>query len=169
MLRKATNFDLFFLFLFTILSTFQPYFLYGEINLFEFGIYLPNINAVLDGLVPYRDFFHLRGPLELYVPAFFMNIFGENMAVLEVYFYVGTIITLIIGIFIAKELYQTRFVLYLMTLILITRTFPRVVYNNWGGMRFALGLLAILLIVFSFKRQKRLLFFFQGLLQVWLY
>jgi len=74
MLRKATNFDLFFLSLFTILITFQPYFLYGEINLFEFGIYLPNINAVLDGFIPYRDFFHLRGPLELYVPAFLMNL-----------------------------------------------------------------------------------------------
>lgn len=164
MLRKATNFDLFFLSLFTVLITFQPYFLYGEINLFEFGIYLPNINAILDGLVPYRDFFHLRGPLELYVPAFFMSLFGENLAVLETYFYIGTVITLIIGIFIAKELYQTRFVLYLMTLILITRTFPRAVFNNWGGMRFGLGLLAILFIVYAFKQQKRAMYFLSGII-----
>jgi len=164
MLRKSTNLDLFFLSVFTILITLQPYFLYGEVNLFEFGIYLPNINAILDGLIPYRDFFHLRGPFELYVPAFFMHLFGENLAILEAYFYIGTVLTLIICVCIAKELYQTRFVLYLFTLILIGRTFPRAVFNNWGGMRYGLGLLAILFVIYFFKKRKPFMLFCAGII-----
>ena len=111
MLRKSTNLDVLFLSIFTVLITLHPYFLYGQMNLFEFGIYLPNINAVLDGLIPYRDFFHLRGPLEVYVPAFFMSLFGENVAVLEAYFYIGTVIALVICVFIAREIlhYSTTF------------------------------------------------------------
>src|SRR3990167_7967176 len=124
--RKPRGIDLFFLAAFAIFITLQPYFLYGELNYFELGIYLPNINALLDGQIPYRDFFHLRGPLELYVPAFFMHIFGENAAVLAAYFYVGTVVTLLIGIWIAKDLYRTRLVLYLMVPVFVGRTFPRV-------------------------------------------
>src|SRR3989338_1272554 len=98
--------------LFTFLITLHPFYLYGELNCYELGIYLPGINAILDGRIPYRDFFHLRGPLELYIPAFFMRLWGENVAILESYFYLGTVITLIFGILVAKELYKTRFVLY---------------------------------------------------------
>jgi len=163
MLRKSTNFDILLLSIFTILITLHPYFLYGQMNLFEFGIYLPNINAVLDGLIPYRDFFHLRGPLEVYVPALLMRIFGENLAVLETYFYVGTVITLIICVFIAREILQTRFVLYLLIPVLVGRTFPRAVFTNWGGMRYALGLLAILCAIYFFKRKKTLWLFLSGI------
>ena len=84
--KKPTRFDSFLLSFFVIFITFQPYFLYGTLNYFELGIYLPNISAILDGQIPYRDFFHLRGPLELYIPVFFMYLFGENAAVLAAYF-----------------------------------------------------------------------------------
>ena len=152
--RKPRGIDLFFLAAFAIFITLQPYFLYGGLNYFELGIYLPNISALLDGQIPYRDFFHLRGPLELYVPAFFMHIFGENAAVLAAYFYVGTVVTLLIGIWIAKDLYRTRLVLYLMVPVFVGRTFPRVVFMNWGGLRYGLGLLALLLAIGFFRRKK---------------
>jgi len=152
--KKPTTLDLFCLSAFVILITLQPYFLYGEMNYFELGIYLPNINAVLDGLIPYRDFFHLRGPLEVYVPAFFMSLFGENAAILSIYFYVGTVVTLLIGVWIAKDIYRTRFALYLMVPVFVGRTFPRVVFTNWGGMRFGLGLLAVLLAIGFLRRKK---------------
>jgi hypothetical protein len=153
-LRRPSCFDVSILTIFTILITLHPYYLHGEINLFELGIYLPGINALLDGLVPYRDFFHLRGPLELYVPALFMKIFGENVSVLVTYFYVGTVVTLILGVFLAKELYRTRLVLYLLIPVYIGRTFPRVVFTNWGGMRYALGFLAVLWAIYFFKQKK---------------
>ncbi|MCR4338214.1 MAG: hypothetical protein NUV91_10465, partial [Candidatus Omnitrophica bacterium] len=134
--------------IFAILITLQPYFLHGKINIFELGIYLPGIQAFLHGALPYRDFFHLRGPLEIYVPTFLMNLFGESIPVLYSYFYIGTIFTLILSIVIAKNLFKTRFVLYVMVPVFVARTFPRVVFHIWGGMRYALGLLVLLLIIY---------------------
>ncbi len=163
LLEKPRILDACLLIVFTILITLHPYYLNAKLNLFELGIYLPGIQAVLDGLIPFRDFFHLRGPLELYVPAFFMRLFGENVAVLSTYFYVGTIFTLIFYVFIAKEIYKTRFVLYLMIPVFIGRTFPRVAFTFWGGMRYALGALAVLCVIYFFKRKKSIWIFLAGL------
>ena len=129
--------------IFTILITFHPYYLHGEIDIYELGIYLPGVRAILDGQIPFRDFFYLRGPFELYIPAFLMNIFGEKVSVMATYFYVGTVLTLIICILIGQRLYRERLVLYLMVPVLIGKTFPRVVFTYWGGARYCWGLLAI--------------------------
>ncbi|HBR14774.1 MAG TPA: hypothetical protein DD723_04420 [Candidatus Omnitrophica bacterium] len=159
MFNKPALKDFLFLSLFVILITLHPYFLHGEINQFELGIYLPGISAVLDGQIPYRDFFHLRGPFELYIPAGLMRVLGEKISVMEGFFYFGTVVTLILCVLAAKEIYRTRFVLYLMAPVLIGRTFPRVVFTFWGGMRFALGILAVYFAVKHFKDgQKRWLF-----------
>jgi len=162
-LQKPNILDASLLTLFTILITAHPYYLHSELNLFELGIYLPGIQAILNGLIPFRDFFLLRGPLELYVPAFFMHLFGENATILSTYFYVGTVFTLILYVFIAKELYKTRFVLYLMIPVFIGRTFPRVAFTFWGGMRYGLGALALLFIIYFFKRKKSFWIFLAGL------
>jgi len=148
---------------FTVFITLQPYWI-GEINFFELGIYLPGIDVVLNGKIPYRDFFYLRGPLELYIPAFLMRFFGEHILVLNTYFYVGTVATLIIFIFIAKEIYKTKFVFYLMIPVFIGRTFPRVVYHIWGGMRYALGALAILFLIYFLRKRKLSLIFLAGII-----
>lgn len=158
-----TLFDAVILSVFSALITLQPFFLHGEINFFELGIYLPGIDALLDGRIPYRDFFHLRGPVELYLPALLMKIFGEHIAVLYLYFYVGTVITLAICAFLAKEIYKTRLVLYLMIPVLVARTFPRVVFHIWGGLRFGLGLLAVLFAVYFFKTKQRRWLFLAGM------
>ena len=161
--NKPRYFDAFILSVFTSLVTLQPYYLHRVVDYFELAIYLPGINALLDGLVPFRDFFHLRGPLELYVPAFFMNIFGNNIAVLCTYFYVGTIATLIIWILVGKEIFKNRIILYLFTFILVARTFPRVVFQIWGGMRFGLGALSLLFIINYFKHKKPVWIILTGL------
>ena len=139
---------------FVLLITFQPFYTQGEINLFELGLYLPGIQAILDGQIPYRDFFHLRGPLELYLPALVMKIFGMHLAVMYTYFYVGNIVCLILCVWILKELLSTRFVFYLAVPVLVARTFPRVVFMIWGGMRYAWGLLAVLLVIKFFKTKR---------------
>src|SRR3989338_104333 len=121
-LDKPSFWDVGVLSLFTIGITFQPYFWHGSINLFETGLYLPGINAVLNGEIPYRDFFHLRGPLEVYIPAMLMKIFGVHIKIMYLYFYIGTVIGLIACVCIAYEILQTRFLLYLLIPILVGRT-----------------------------------------------
>ena len=146
--------DVFILSVFTILITLHPFFAHGRINIFETGLYLPGIQSILDGEIPYRDFFHLRGPFELYMPAALMKIFGMHLTTLYSYFYFGSILCLILCILIAKELFKTRYVLYVMTPVLIGRTFPRVVFTYWGGMRYAFGLLALWFVIKFFKQNK---------------
>lgn len=148
---------------FTIVITFQPFYLQGQINIFEVGLYLPGINGILHGLVPYRDFFHLRGPFELYMPAWMMTIFGKNIAVLSAYFYLGTILTLVACVFLAREIFKTRFMLYLMVPVLVARTFPRVVFTYWGGMRYAWGILALWCAIKYFKRKKSIWILWAGI------
>ena len=161
--KKPTLVDVFILSLFTAFITFHPFYTRQEINLFELGLYLPGINAIFHGQVPFRDFFHLRGPLELYVPAFLMSVFGKHICVLNTYFYVGTILTLIICVLIAAQLYRTRLIFYLMVPVLVARTFPRVVFAIWGGMRFAFGLLALLFIIRFIQREKPVWLFLAGI------
>lgn len=153
-LSASRYLDVFILAVFTILITLKPHFAHGKINIFEVGLYLPGIQSVLNGEIPYRDFFHLRGPLELYIPALLMKMFGVHLKVLYAYFYFGNILCLILCILIAKELFKTRYILYLMAPVLIGRAFPRVVFTYWGGMRYAFGLLALWFAVKSFKENK---------------
>lgn len=155
MLRKQpTYWDVLILSLFAVGITLHPYFMHGKINIFEVGLYLPGIQSVLNGEIPYRDVFHLRGPLELYVPALLMKLFGVHIGVLYSYFYAGSVLCLIFCALIAKEVFKTRFMLYLFVPVLIGRTFPRVVFTYWGGMRYALGLLAVWFIIKFFKNDK---------------
>lgn len=165
-LKRPTYFDIAILSVFTILITLQPFFMHGKINIFEVGLYLPGIQSILNGEIPYRDFFHLRGPFELYMPALMMKIFGLHLTTLYSYFYFGTVLCLILCILIAKEIFQTRFVLYLFAPVLIARTFPRVVFTFWGGMRYALGLLAVWCAIKFFKKNKPIWMFGAGLCSV---
>ncbi|MDO8603481.1 MAG: glycosyltransferase family 39 protein [Candidatus Omnitrophota bacterium] len=138
-----------------IFITLQPYFKHGVLNYYELGIYLPGIDALFHGEIPYKDIFILRGPLEIYIPAFFMQIFGKNISVLEAYFYFGTVLTMVLYVLLARRVYKTRIFCYLMALVFIARTFPRVNFSNWGGIRFGLGALALLsFILFLEKRTK---------------
>jgi hypothetical protein len=154
LLAKRKTKDIFFLFLLALLLLWQPSYLHQELNLFEWGLYLPGIDAVSQGQVPYRDFFHLRGPFELYVPALFMKIFGFRVDVLATYFYFGTVLTILVAILIAYELIYQRVLLYSFVLIIVTRTFPRVVFTCWGGMRYAWGLLAVWCLIRFLKSNR---------------
>ncbi len=165
LITKLPNWnDALFLSLFSLVIMLQPYYLYGKMNLFEWGIYLPGITSILKGNLPFRDFFYLRGPLEIYVPAFCMKIWGENTSILSTYFYVGTLFTFFICIFIGKEIYRSKLILSLMTLVLVARTFPRTVFTFWGGMRYALGLLSLLLFLYHFKKHKKIWIFLSAII-----
>ncbi len=155
--------DAFILSIFVILITFQPFYTQGKINLFELGLYLPGIQGILEGQIPYRDFFHLRGPFELYMPALAMKLFGTHLSVLYTYFYVGNVLCLVLCVWILKEILGTRFMLYMAVPVLVARTWPRVVYMIWGGMRYAWGLWAAWCVIKFFKTQRCRWMFWAGL------
>jgi hypothetical protein len=152
---KRTPKDIFLLSLLALLLLWQPSYLRQQLNLYEWGLYLPGIDAVSQGQVPFRDFFHLRGPFELYVPTLFMKIFGFRADVLAAYFYLGTVLTILVAVLIAYELVQQRVLLYSFVLIVVARTFPRVAFTFWGGMRYAWGLLAVWCLI-RFLKSSRL-------------
>ncbi len=158
--------DFLLLTVFTILITFQPFYLSGEINFYELGLYLPGIDGILKGLIPYRDFFHLRGPFELYLPALAMKFFGGHVAVLETCFYVGNMLIMLLWLLVGQKIYSTRLVYYLMALVLIARTFPRVTFDYWGGFRYAWGAAAVLFGVWFFKRTRPLWLLWAGIFSV---
>ncbi len=153
-IQYPSKWDIFVLCLGLSVVTFHPFYLYGKINLFEASLYLPGIDAILKGQIPYRDFMHLRGPLELYFPAWWMQMTHSSFKVLPTYFYLGSIVTMILCILIAKELIQTRVILYSMTLAFIARTFPRVSYSIGGGFRLAWGLAAVYCVLHYYKTRK---------------
>ncbi len=132
----------------------NPYYLHQQINLFELGLYLPGMEAILNGQIPYRDFICLRGPFELYLPAFFLKIFGNETAVLSTYFYLTTVLTLVVTALTAAQLIKNRLLLWVLIPVLVSRTFPRVVFTYWGGMRYAWGALAIFAAVRFIKSKK---------------
>ena len=146
--------DVFLLFLLVLVLLWRPSYLCQQLNLYEWGLYLPGIDAISQGQVPYRDFFHLRGPFELYFPALFMKIFGFRAEVLASYFYLGTVLTILVAVLIAYELIQQRVLLYSFVLVIVTRTFPRVAFTCWGGMRYAWGLLAIWCLIRFLKSNR---------------
>lgn len=159
LLSKPTYRDLCLLTLFLIFVIWNPYYLHQQINLFELGLYLPGIGAVLDGQIPYRDFFHLRGPFELVVPAMMMRVFGERVEVLSTYFYLGNVLCLLICMLIAYRIFPHRWIIYSFVPVLIARTYPRVVYTYWGGFRYVWGLLAVYCLVeFILRKQKSWIF-----------
>ncbi|MBU4311579.1 MAG: hypothetical protein KJ706_02530 [Candidatus Omnitrophica bacterium] len=154
MINKTSILDYLFLTLIVSVVTLQPHFMHGAINFYETGIYLPQISEFFHGKVFYRDMFVLRGPLEILMPAYLMKHFGMHIGVLNGYFYFGTILTLIIYAIFAARIFKTRAFAYLFTLVLVARTFPRVTFAIWGGIRFGFGILAILLAV-NFLRARR--------------
>ena len=152
--KKPKFLDVFFLACFTIFITYQPYLLHHEIIMMETGIHLPGIHAFFHGATPYKDFLYFRGPLELYVLVFLMKIFGSNMIWLPIFYYVGTVLTLVFVLLLAFQLYRTRLVFYLMVPVFVARTFPRISFYYWGGMRYALGILSLIFAVQSFRSKR---------------
>ncbi len=146
-----------------IFVVFQRNFIHGFINYLEAGKELACVNELFHGKMLYRDIFTLVGPLNIYLEAFFMLVFGKSLAVLRGYFYFGTIITLIIGYFIARSLCRLRFFAYITALMLIVETYHPFWATRWGGIRFGFGLVSILCAINFLKKEKGIWAFFSGI------
>jgi len=149
--------------LFVVLVTLRPFFLHGEMNLFEVGLYLPAVDALLQNKMIFRDVFYLRGPFDIYMIAMLMKVFSPHVSVLYSYFYFGNVLSLVLCVWIAKELLCSRYMFYLFVPVLIGRTFPRVVFMFWGGMRYAFGLMALYCAVKFFNHLKLVWMFWVGI------
>ena len=67
------------------------------------NVYFYMGNLVANGAVPYKDFFYAHPPLQLYVIAFVMKIFGFNIIALKSISLISAIITAVLIFKISKE------------------------------------------------------------------
>lgn len=165
-LKPIGPWDIIFSVIIVCIFTFKPFYAYGPLNIFEMGLYLPSIEATLQGQIPYKDFFYLRGPLEIYIPALMMKFGGEHSGYLSLYFYLGNVLCLIIACLIAAEVLKTRLMFYAFVPALVARAFPRVVFAYWGGVRYVWGLLFVYVLMWAFKTGRLGLFLLSGILAI---
>lgn len=111
--QQTSRRDFWFAFFFTIILTLQPTLFIRPINFFELGLYLPGIQALQNGLMLYKDVFHLRGPLDIVWPWAVMQVFGMQVHVLEFYFYCCSVLGILLVIYLGWELIHNRFVFWL--------------------------------------------------------
>ncbi len=137
-----------------LVISFPIYLFHHEIIYLDQGLYLPGIDAILDGQIPQKDFIFYRGPFEIYAPALMMRALGTNMIWLPVFFYAGTMMNIILFILLGRELLRTRFVYILMSFVVLARTFPRISFYYWGGMRYALGIAGVYCVIKFLKTRK---------------
>ncbi len=124
--------------------TLQPYFMHGKFDFIETGACIPFINELFHHKILFRDFIIFRGPLEIYVPAALMALFGKHITVFHAWMYFSNVSTLVAAVLLARELLRTRLFRYLLIPVMVANTFSLVFYRTWGGFRYASGLLAIL-------------------------
>lgn len=147
------------------LLMYRPGFADGSFNHTETGLYLGNIQAIFQGKVPYRDIFLQFGPLNDYLPALFLKVFGPTIHSLRAFFFFSAILTVLLGWVLALKTLRARPFLYATALVLVYEVFNPHWAAYWGGLRHAMGLL-VLLALFGFldSPRRRPWLFVSGLL-----
>jgi hypothetical protein len=98
----------------------------------EAGQYLGSVNAIFEGMVPYRDIFVLYGPLSVYVPAAIMKLAPATLETLRAYFHLCSIATVIVSYLLAVWLLQGSSFRLLACLCLVLETY-NVEWNWFAG------------------------------------
>lgn len=132
-----------------ILLMFKPNFADGNFNHTETGMYLGNIHALFQGKVPYRDIFVQFGPLNDYLPALALKLFGPTVYTLRAFFFWSAILTVLAGWWLARRCLGARPFWYASALVLVYEVFNPAWAAYWGGFRHLLGLLALLALLRS--------------------
>lgn len=115
------------------------------------------------GQLPYRDFSYWRGPFELWVPYVMMNLLGDTMSILPLFYYLFTLLTFVFLLALAYQIFKSRLIFMCFLPVIIARTFPRISFYYWGGLRYALGLGALLCAVLAYKKNKTAWMFAAGI------
>lgn len=143
-----------------VLLMYDPNFADGGFNHAETGLYLGNIHALFQGKVPYRDIFMQFGPLNDYLPALCLKLFGPTLYTLRAYFFFSAILTVLVGWLLARRCLGTRPFWYAAALVLVYEVFNPRWSVYWGGLRHLWGLLVVLALLGSLEspRPRRWLF-----------
>lgn len=147
------------------LLMYRPHFADAPFNHAEEGLYLGNIYAIFQGQIPYRDIFMQFGPLNDYLPALALKLFGPTIFTLRAYFFFAAILTVLLTWVLASRYLRTRFFGYLAAFVLVYEVFSPKWALYWGGLRHASGLLvALALLRYLEGVRPRLWLFVAGLL-----
>jgi len=146
-----------------IYLTHEPNFATGHVDYLEAGNYLPNIDAVLNGKIPYRDFFVLHGPLQLYLQSGFFLLLGSSIYNLFLFFYSTGILTYIILYFLLRLILKTRAITYIVLFIALIETYHPFWISRWGYFRAGFSFVAIFMLIKFVRVFKKRYLFLSGL------
>ena len=123
---------------------YEPNILKGYVDIFETGQYLACVDAIFAGKVPYKDFFVLFGPFQLYAIAFWMFLFGFTVSVWKIYFYTTYLASFILIYILCRYLFKRRLFAILATFICIVEVSNPYWSATWDFGRMGLGLAVML-------------------------
>jgi hypothetical protein len=147
------------------LLMYRPHFADAGFNYAEEGLYLGNIYAIFQGKIPYRDIFMQFGPLNDYLPALALKLFGPTIYTLRAYFFLAAIFTVLASWLLARKCLRTRPFLYVTAFVLVYEVFSPKWALYWGGLRHVSGLLVVLaMLKFMESARPRLWLFLAGVL-----
>jgi hypothetical protein len=145
---------------------YDPNFMHGRIDTLEAGQYLTWANSILDGKIPYKDFFILFGIFQIYAISASLAIFGKALIVLRTFFYINYILMFLAVYALAMKVLKKRLFIYIATFICIVETSQPFWAARWDYGRMGLGILLLLLALIMLESHGRrpALFFIIGTL-----
>lgn len=139
---------------------YSPNYADGQLKQLEAGSHLGVISDLMHGKIPLRDSISIYGPLSDVLPYLVMKLFGATFQMLRAYFHFTSIISIIIGYFLARKALNTRAFILITTLLLMVETFSPLWSTRWGGIRSGSGLFVLLAIINSYNSPNRKLWFY---------
>lgn len=142
--------------------TWDPNFGHGHIVGPDEGQHLAWINEILHGKTVYKDIYIFYGPLLEFLSIIFMKIFGISLWSLRLFYQISNMLILIIGFLILKLILRTRTFLYIGLWALLSTKVNGFWMPRWGGPRLVLGLIAVWLILWYLKKERKWSLFLGG-------
>lgn len=137
-----------------VMLSWEPNVLNGYIDHLESGQYLSGVNAILDGKIPYKDFFYLFGPLQLYIITVVMVLFGKTVAVFKLFFFTNYIISFLVIYLLTRQVVKNRWISYAISLICVIEIPHAFWATAFDYGRMALGLINLILLIKFIKNGK---------------
>ncbi len=147
-----------------LLILFDPNFVHGLIDFLESGQYLSWANGILHGKTPYKDFFILFGPFQIYIISFVLLLFGKTLAVLRTYFYINYLLSFLTVYFLARTVCKKRLFVYAAVVACLVEVSQPFWAARWDFGRMGLGMAILLLLAIFIKRKDMKLLFACGIL-----
>lgn len=123
---------------------------------FNEATYKYGADGILEGKLPYKDFFDHKPPLIYYSLAFFFKIFGSSVQNMHILALIFDLALLILIFFIGKKLFNTEAALYSSALYSLLINF---IYYDTEIPMAIFGLLGVFLYLYSLEKNKFLLLF----------